>query len=127
MSLILAAASAEPPAGWGKLIGLLVAGAVFWAFTGVHKRWLSTRANPSPTGSQKAVEGVNPQVKAPGDPIDPSKAVVVRKGLDLDVFVGDRLARNERTSQIMRDARRAYRVSESTIKRSLRRARGGGA
>lgn len=125
MSLILAVA-AEPNAGWGGPIALLITGAVFWAGTVIHGRWLASK-NPSPTDSQKAVDGAKPQVGATGDPNGPSTAVVVRKAAGLDTFVGERMARNERTSQIMREARRVYRVSETTIKRAMRKARNGDA
>ncbi len=120
------AAPADPPRTWGNLIGLVAAALVFWAGSAAHQRWKQTRENPSPAGDQKAVEGVNPQVTAGSGPNDPSTAVAVRQATGLDEFVGQRVGR-DRTSQIIRDARRTFRASESTVKRALRRARKGGA
>jgi hypothetical protein len=124
MPVVLAVA-AEPNTGWGGPLALVITVAVFYAFTQVYKRWKSVDS-PSPTDGPKALDGVKSQATAGGDPVDPTKVVAVRKGAQLEEFVGVRLANRDRPAQIIREAKRLHRVSEATVKRAIRRVRGGG-
>lgn len=126
MMIVLAAAHAEPSAGWGKLSALIVAGLVFWALTAMYERWQSMRSGSSPTATATALGGVKPQVNDPLDPLDPPGGVVVPAAASapatLDTWVAARVGR-EPNKRIIRAAARRFGRSESTAKRALRRVR----
>lgn len=113
----------DPQAGWGKLIALVAAAAAFWAFTEAHKRWKTTRPTPSPTDAGDKQVGANPQVKAIGD----TDGTTAEKGpKELDVFVGQQVGK-ARTTDIVAQAQRRFRVSKRTALRAVTRAKTGGA
>lgn len=124
MTILAATAAAEPNAGWGKLLGLLTAIALFTLGTTVHKRWLAVKDEPlSPPGEGVALDGVKPQVGAGSDPVlTPSKSVATREEPDLDEFVRRNVGRMRR-ADIIRTAKARFRRSESTVKRAIRRAK----
>lgn len=121
---VLAAATAEPNAGWGKLLALVIAAGVFWIGKTIYERWMSVPGDPhSPTDGAVALEGVKPQVTDPADPVlTPSGEVAKRGEPDLDVFVKRQVGR-ARPSQIIRAAKAKFGASESTIKRAMRKAK----
>lgn len=120
-----AAAAAEPDPGWGNLVGLLVAAAVFWAFKEAHKRWLSTRDTPSPTAIEGATAGAKPQAKAKVTPLLTPPPVGPGSGSkELDVFVAQQ-AGKARTMDIVREAHRRFGASRRTVLRAIKRAQGG--
>ncbi len=122
MPIVLAAA-AEPQAGWGKLIALIAAAVAFWAFTEGHKRWREARQAPSPTGDGDKQVGAKPQVKVIGG----TNGTSSRKGSqELAVFVGERVGK-ARTTDIVAQAQRRFRVSRRTALRAVARAKSGGA
>lgn len=155
---VLAAAAADPSPGWGKLLALLGAGLLCWAFTVAHGRWKAAKEQ-SPTAGPLAVEGIKPQVSDGVDPVDPGGDPVVREWgridyadgsarvvlparkpqvngspvgpdpvsavVDLDTWVASRLGR-QRPADIIREAKRQFRRSEATVKRSIRRVRTSG-
>lgn len=123
---IVVAAPAEPSAGWGRLVALMVTAALFYAFTQIHKRWKASRENPSPTDDRKAVTTVKSQVRADSDSGDSTKVVAARSATNIDTFVAERIGRLT-PSQIVREARRRLGTSEASVWRALRRARRGDA
>jgi hypothetical protein len=147
-------AAAEQPAGWGRFLGLLAAVAIFCIGVRVHRWWVASgRTLPSPKGRGSRVGRVKPQVSKGSDPNDPSDdppaeedvaeydwgsvsgrgnkvEVVLRRagepapsGQDLDGWVAQQLGKL-RPAEIIREARRRFGASESTVKRRMRRARG---
>jgi hypothetical protein len=116
--MTLFAAASEPQYGWGKLLALVIASAVFYGFTVAHKRWKSTQETPSPTPIESGASGVNPQVTASG------ATGVTTGGKALDVFVGAR-AGKVRTNDLVREAERRFRVSRRTVLRAISRAKAG--
>lgn len=125
MSITLATAATGSDRGWGHLIALLGAALVFWAGTTAHRRWLTTRDNPSPTAIGGVKNTVKPQVSGDSDSNDSTRAVVVRSSPGLDEFVAARVGRQQPT-QIVREAKRLFGKSEASIWRAIRKARGGG-
>lgn len=124
MSITLAAATAaQPDAGWGRLVALLVAGLVFWAGAAAHQRFKQTRDNPSPTALGSGVSGVKPQVSAGPDTTSDTTGRGVRKGSDLAVFVAQRAGKSP-TMDIVREAKRRFGASKSATIRALKQARG---
>lgn len=125
MPILLTAAASQPEGGWGRPIALVVAGLVFWLGTEAHKRYRATRKDPSPTPALgSGVSGVKPQVTAGSDTTSdttPKGAVAVRP--PLEQFVAEQVGRR-RTMEIVREAMRRYGVSESKVKRAMRKARG---
>lgn len=128
--MIILAAVNEPNAGWGKLTAMLVTALLFWIGASIHQRWMTVKDEPLPPSSEGvALEGVKLQVGGGvSDPIDPT-VTPSRKGSargvgDLDVFVGKQVGQ-ARPSQIIRTAKARFSVSEATVKRAIRRARGG--
>jgi hypothetical protein len=126
MRIVLAATSADPQYGWGKLVALFIAVAVFWALTQAHKRWVATREDPSPTPAlDSGVTGVKPQVTAGSDTTSdttPKGVVAVRS--PLDDFVAQQLDKRP-TMDVVREAKRRYGKSQATVMRAIRKARGG--
>lgn len=124
--MILAAATHEPNAGWGKLLALVGAAALFWLFTTAHGRYKSVQGKPLPPADEPlALEGVNPQVNNGSDPnLTPSPAPSGEGVTDLDGFVKTHVA-TARPTHIIKAARTRFGVSESTVKRRIRAARGG--
>lgn len=127
MTVVLAATAAEPNAGWGKLLALVITVAVFAAGASAHKRWLAVKGKPlSPVGDGVTPKGINSQASGPADPaVTPSQEVATKADTDLDVFVAEQVGR-VRPVDIIEAARARYRVSEATVKRRIRRARMGG-
>lgn len=123
MSVVLAAASTEPQAGWGRLTALILTGLFFWAATKAHQRWILTRDDSSPTASGEVTAGAKPQVRAVGGTSGTSSE---KGSKDLDVFVGQKVGR-ARTTDIVRAAQHRYRVSRRTAMRAISRAKSGGA
>jgi hypothetical protein len=123
--IILAAAAADPQYGWGKLVALLVAVALFWLGSQAHQRWLSTRPDHSPTGQPEVSSGVKPQINSGSDTTSdttPRGAVAVRK--PLDEFVAQQVGKRP-TSEIVREAQRRFRASKSTVLRTIKKVSGG--
>ncbi|GLH97329.1 hypothetical protein Pa4123_26040 [Phytohabitans aurantiacus] len=120
----------------------------------LQRWWVASgRSLPSPRGQGSRVGRVNPQVSKGSDPTDPSDdptaeedvaeydwgsvsgrgnkvEVVLRRagepapsGQDLDGWVAQQLGKL-RPAEIIREARRRFGASESTVKRRMRRARG---
>jgi hypothetical protein len=133
------AAAAEPDAGWGKLVALIVTALAFWAFTVGHKRYKQLKETPSKTHSsdppQVTVNTVKPQVTAGvtadqgGDAsgravvVHPTPPVPAERDDDgLEAFVALRLARMN-TTQVVREAEKTFGVSAATAWRAVRRAR----
>lgn len=126
MIAVLATAATEPNAGWGKLVALLVTAGVFWAGATIHQRYLAVKDQPlSPAGDGVALEGVKSQASTPADPnVTPSEKGSPAGAADLDGFVAQHVG-SARPTEIIREARRKFGKSESTVKRAIRRARGG--
>lgn len=133
MSLFLAAQTADTQQGWGRLAGLVVAGLVFWAGTVAHTRWKTTRdpASPTTNPAPMAVKAVKAQVTVDRDSAGSVKTVAVRPGgppastrPTLDDWVAARVGRVA-ASQIVRDARRVFGASESSVYRAMRRTKAG--
>lgn len=124
--MTLLAAAQEPDAGWGKLTALLVAGLLFWIGVSMYERYTQVRGKPLPQAAERgALEGVNPQAIEGSDPkMTLSPAASPGGEPDLDGFVRTHAGR-ARPSKIIKAARKHFGVSESTVKRRLRRARGG--
>lgn len=122
----LLAADAEPSQGWGGPVALILTALLFWAATSAHKRWLSTRENPSPTDGQKSLTTVNPQVSGDSDSADSGKAVAVRPTAAVDAFVAEKAGTKPATA-VVREAAKRLRISESSAWRAWRRVTKGGA
>lgn len=147
----IAAAADTAPAGWGRLVALAIAIAVFWVGANLHQRWLAARRDlPSPEERGQPVTRVKPQASGGSDPLDPSDdpgsepveqyewgavsgtpnrvEVVIRRpgeqagGQGLEGWIAGRI-HSWRPSKIIREGQRLFGVSESTIKRALRRER----
>lgn len=143
------ASAGEAPAGWGRLVALAIAIAVFWVGANLHQRWLAARRDlPSPGERGQAVTRVKPQASEGSDPCDPSDdpaerveqyewgavsgsdnrvEVTIRRpgeasGQDLDGWIAGRL-HSWRPSKIIREGQRLFGLSESTMKRAIRRER----
>lgn len=130
MTVLAAASTAvtqEPNRGWGNLVGLLAAVAVFWVGKSIYERFLQTKdGDPaSPLGEGIPLEGVKSQVTGPADPkLTPGGVVAVKAEPDLDSYVKEN-AGKMRTKDLKRTAAAKFKISESTIKRALRRVRDG--
>lgn len=123
ITTVLAATAAEPDAGWGKVSALIVAGLVAWGVTSAHQRWTADKKGLPSSPSAPTPSGVNPQVSAGSDPTsDPGRKGGAEGAGDLDVFVSGALTR-ARTNQVIRAAAARFKVSESTVKRAIRRVR----
>jgi len=136
MFFLAATTTAEPDAGWGRLVALVLTAVAFWAFTVGYKRYKdaqnTTSSNPSPAKIEAAVSTVKPQVTAAVDSdhrgAGATTAVVVRtpatvaQPSPIDEFVRMRL-NTMTTTQIVRDAKRALSVSDATAWRAIRKAR----
>ena len=127
ITAILAAAASEPNAGWGKLSALIITGGAFYVGTNIYKRVKGIEEGPSkalPTAkTARTLNGVKAQVSIGSDPTsDPSQKGSPAGDGDLDELVRSQVGAR-RPSQIIRTARARLGVSESTVKRAIRRAR----
>lgn len=147
------ATASEPPAGWGRLVGLLIAIGLFLLGVRIHRELVARGyLKPhSPTGGGSKGQRVKPQVTAGSGSDDPTSdpepeeevseytwgkvsgsgqrvEVTIKrpgeKGEGLEAWIADRLG--WRTRDIITSARAQWRVSESTVKRALRRVRKAG-
>lgn len=118
------AAAAEQSEGWGKVVALFIAAGVFFLGVNVYERWKKPHtADHSPTAIKGGVSGVKLQVNGRVDPSgDPTSESGSGSSRDLDVFVGQHLGRRPH-NQLVREAARRFRASESTVKRAIRKAR----
>lgn len=122
MIAVLAATAAEPDAGWGKLLGLLAGGLVFWLITAAAERWQKPLP---PTDDPVALGGAKPQVTGPaGTDLAPVGEGSPAGDGDLDRYVMGQVGKT-RTMQIVNDVQRRFKVSRRTALRAVGRARGG--
>jgi hypothetical protein len=151
--LYLSAKSGETPS-WGRFVGLLVGLGLFLLLVRIHRGLVASgRLKPrSPTGRGSKGQRVKPQVTAGSGSGDPSSAPVPEgevaqyewgsvsgagdrrvevtikrpgeKGEGLEAWIADRLGWRPR--DIIAGARAQWSVSESTVKRALRRVRKAG-
>jgi hypothetical protein len=133
------AAPAEPTVGWGHPMALIITALVFWAFTSAYKRWKQVKNTPSqaPTSgpAQVTATTAKPQVNT-GVAVDQGgnragTAVVVRPTPappavpDDDALVQYAALRLSRmnTTQIVREMKNAFGISERTAWRVVGRAK----
>lgn len=116
-------AAAEPNAGWSKLSALVVTGVVFWGATNIYKRVMGIDKALAAPEKPRGLDGVKAQVSIGSDPIvDPTLTPSAKGQTDLDELVRAQVG-TLRPSQIIRTARARLGVSESTVKRAIKRAR----
>lgn len=136
------AAAAEPSRGWGGPIAIVVALGVFGVIYMVMER-LEELRSPSPPPRPSRVSDENPLLNEGSEPDEPS-GVVDRGAYIIDYGDGghrtnvrvrkagpadnleDWVRANDgrmRTADLIRHAQAGWRVSESTVKRVLRRVR----
>lgn len=126
----LAAEVAEKSEGWGKVSGLLIAAGLFYAWTRIHDRWRQAGAS-STEPAASAPGGVKPQVRASSDPtFDPTpeeaREEAGERPTELAKWVRDRAGRAGYRATVRAGMAR-FKVSEATVKRALRRGKGGDA
>lgn len=128
----LAAAASQYPNGWGGPIALILPFLLYWAATTGYSRLKEARqGGPSPVEDPKPLETVKPQVTADSDSADSAPAdgrgeVVPLRSKPIEEFIAERVDRQNPT-QIVQEAIRRFKVSESTAWRLLKKVRDGGA
>jgi hypothetical protein len=132
MTDTLAAATHQYPNGWGGPIAILIPFLVLWAATTGHRRWQEARqGDANPSAEQKTLEAAKPQItdgsgSDDSGPADGGGEVVPLRQTQLKQYVAERVDK-QNTAQIVKDARRQFKVSERTVYRIIDKVRNGGA
>lgn len=120
------AAHAEPEQGWGRLLGLFIAGLVFWGGTVAHRRWKAEKqqgaATPSPGPITATATAAKPQVTAGSGSSGSGGTVAVKTKPTIDEFVAARYGKVN-TAQIVRDAKRVFNAAPRTVYRVIDRVK----
>jgi hypothetical protein len=113
----------------GHNLALVLTPIVFYLGVKAHQWW---KANHSPTDGPIPIGGVKSQVGSDVTPVDPTSGTpdgegktILRAKPSVDAWLAQQQASARRTNELIRDGARRFGVSVSTMKRRLRKIRGG--
>lgn len=131
MDATLAAASSQYSGGWGGPIAILIPFLVLWAATTGYRRWQEARKGaPQEPAMERTLEAAKPQLSdgSGSDDSDPEPGggeVVPLRQAQLKQYVAERIDK-QNTAQIVKAARREFKVSERTVYRIIDKIRRNG-